>query len=353
MGVSMTRFGKYFGLAATAAFVATGVSAQEGGDFYAGKTIQFVIGSTAGGGFDTQSRLIARHIGNSLPGKPAVVPQNMPGAGSIRAADFLYFSARKDGTSIGMIDPGVYNSQVLGEPGIRFDTTKFTWIGRMVNNSPVVFTWHQSPIKSTDDLFKTEAFIAASGPTPRLNYILLNTQLNSKIKTILGYSGSGVAILALERGEIHGLSMPWPVLKVTKPEWVRDKKVIPVLQTGSEKHPELMHVPRMIDLAKTDEDKKLFEFFALPSLFGRSVIAPPEIPAERRQQLRTAFMQMLKDPAFLAEVTRSQFDLAPMTGEELENFIAKDAVFPPAVIERAKQIRALYAKENAKNKAAK
>lgn len=317
-------------------------------DFYAGKTVQFVIGSNAGGGFDTQSRLIARHIGNALPGKPSVVPQNMPGAGSIRAADFLYFTAKKDGTSIGMIDPGVYISQMLGEPSIRFDTTKFTWVGRMVNNSPIVFTWHASPIKETKDLFEKEAFIAASGPTPRLNYILLNTTLKSKIKTILGYSGSGIAILALERGEIHGLSMPWPVLKATKPDWVRDKKVIPILQTGSEKHPELQHVPRMIDLATNPEDRKLFEFFALPSLVGRSVIGPPEIPAERRNELRNAFNQMMKDPAFLAEVERSGLDLAPMTGEELEKFMQTDAVYPSAVVERAKEIAAIYAKETAK-----
>jgi tripartite-type tricarboxylate transporter receptor subunit TctC len=336
--------------AAVAAAVAASTGSSGAQDFYAGRTVQFIIGSAPGGGFDTQSRLIARHIGNSIPGRPSVVAQNMPGAGGIRAADYLYFAAAKDGTAVGMVDPGIYNSQVLGEPGIRFDTTKFTWVGRMVNNSPIVFTWHTSPIKSHKDLFDKQAFIAASGPTPRLNYILLNTVLKSKIKTILGYSGSGVAILALERGEIHGLSMPWPVLKSMKPDWVRENKVIPILQTGSDTHPELRNVPRMIDLATSEEDKKLFEFFALPSLLGRAVMAPPGIPDQRRDELRTAFTRTMQDAAFLAEVQRSKFDLAPMTGAELENFIKKDAVFPPAVIARAKEIREIYNRERKSGK---
>jgi tripartite-type tricarboxylate transporter receptor subunit TctC len=319
-------------------------------DFYKGKTVQFIIGSGAGGGFDTQSRLIARHIGDTIPGNPSVVAQNMPGAGGVRAGDYLYFNAAKDGTVIGMIDPGVFNSQMLGEAGIRFDTAKFTWIGRMVNNSPILYTWYKSPIHTYHDLFTKESIIAAEGPTPRLNYLLLNTVLHSKIKVIRGYTGASDASLAMERGEVHGLSQPWPILKATKAEWVKDKKIIPILQTGAEKHPDLPDVPRMIDLTKNDEDRELFEFFALPSRLGRAVMAPPGIPTERTAELRAAFMAMLKDPKFLDEAKKTETDLAPMTGDELEKVMAEAAKLPPSVIERAKQITALDAKENPKDK---
>jgi len=325
-------------------------SAASAQEFYKGKTIQFIIGSGAGGGFDTQSRLIARHIGDQLPGKPSIVAQNMPGAGGVRAGDYIYFTAPKDGTVIGMIDPGVYNSQLLGETRIRFDTAKFTWIGRMVNNSPVLYTWYQSPIQKTEDLFTQQAIIAANGPTPRLNYVLLNTVLHSKIRTITGYTGANAASLAMERGEVHGLSQPWPVLKLTKPDWIADKKIIPILQTGAEIHPEIPNVPRMIDLTKNDEDRKLFEFFALPSRLGRSVMAPPEIPAERAKELRVAFQAMLKSPKFLEEAEKSETDLAPMTGEELQALMAEGASFPPSVLDRAREIIALDAKEAEKQK---
>ncbi|HTI88245.1 MAG TPA: tripartite tricarboxylate transporter substrate-binding protein [Alphaproteobacteria bacterium] len=325
-------------------------TASRADDFYKGKTIQFIIGSSAGGGFDTQSRLIARYIGNFLPGQPNVVAQNMPGAGSVRASDYMFFNALKDGTVIGMIDPGVYNSQLLGESRIRFDTAKFTWIGRMVNNSPVLYTWYKSPIQTWQDLFTKTAIIAASGPTPRLNYVLLNTVLHTKIKTIVGYTGASDASLAMERGEVHGLSQPWPVLKLTKADWVAEKKIIPVLQTGAEVHPELPNVPRMIDLTKNDADRKLFEFFALPSRLGRSVMAPPGIPDERTKELRVAFQTMLKDAKFNEEAERTETDLAPLSGEELQALMAEGATFPKSVLDRAREITALDAKEAEKEK---
>ena len=312
---------------------------------YTGKTVQFVVGFTGGTGFDLQSRLIARHIGDYLPGKPNVIVQNMPGAGSIKAGDYLYFNAVKDGTVIGMIDPGVFTSQMLGDPQIRFDATKFTWIGRMVNNTPVLITWYKSPIHKTNDLFTRQAMISAGGPTPRLNYLLLNTVLHSKIKTILGYSGSSDAMIAMERGEVDGLSQPWPVTKLIKPDWIADKKIFAVLQTGYEKDPDLPDVPRMIDLTKNESDRKLFEFFALPSLLGRAVLAPPNIPAQQATELRAGFQAMLKGRPFLDEAEKTKTDLAPLTGEEMQGLMANNAGFSPEVLERAKGIAVLDAKQ--------
>ena len=330
---------------AAAMLVASAVRAEDDG-FYKGKTVQLVIGSTAGGGFDTDGRLMARHIGRFLPGNPAVVPQNMPGAGSIRAADYLYFTAPKDGTVIGVIDPGVYVSQLLGEPRIRFDAGQFTWLGRMVNNAPLLFTASASPIHDWHDLFSKQAIIAAAGPAPRLNYLLLNTVLGSRIKIMTGYPGSSEMMLAMERGEIDGLSMPWPVIKATKPEWIRDKTIVPILQTGAEKHPELSNIPRMIDLTHNDEDRQLFEFFALPSLAGRGMVAPPDLPKERTDELRTAFSNMMQDPKFLEDAARAKIDVAPMSGQALQKFFGGKQ-FPARVIARAKEVWALSQKGEA------
>jgi tripartite-type tricarboxylate transporter receptor subunit TctC len=321
------------------------IDAQE---FYKGKTIQFIISSSPGGGLDLDGRIMARHIGSMLPGSPTVVPQNMPGAGSIRAADYLYFTAPKDGAAIGIIDPGVYNSQLVGEPRIRFDAAKFNWIGRMANNSPVLFTWHTSSIQSADDLLNKQSILAASGPTPRLNFLLLNTVLHARIKIISGYPGSSEAMLGMQRGEIDGLAIPWPVIKATKPEWIQKGEITPILQPGAEKHPDLPNVPRMIDLAKNDDDRKLFEFFALPSLFGRSVIAPPDLPKERVRELRAAFWKMANDPKFLADAHKSMLDIDPMTGEQLQGLFKGGHAFSPAVIARAKEVWQLS--QNEENK---
>jgi tripartite-type tricarboxylate transporter receptor subunit TctC len=344
-GETYMRIGKAcFFLALIGLVVATAAQAADK-ESYQGKTVQFIVGFAAGTGYDLQTRLIAHHLGNYLPGKPSVVVQNMPGAGSIRAADYIYFTAPKDGTVVGMIDPGVFNSQMLGEARIRFDTTKFTWIGRMVNNTPTLITWYKSPIQSTDDLFTKQAMISAAGPTPRLNYILLNTVLHAKIKTILGYSGSSAATIAMERGEVDGLTQPWPVIKLTQPEWIKDKKINVILQNGFEKDPDLPDVPRMIDLTKNEDDRKLFEFFALPSLLGRSVLAPPDIPAQQAKELRTAFQAMVKSRSFLDEAEKTKADIAPLTGDEIQGLMANNAGFSPSVIERAKGIVALDIKD--------
>lgn len=325
--------------------VSSVLQAQE---FYKGKTIQFIISSSAGGGLDVDGRILARHLGNALPGSPTVVPQNMPGAGSIRAADFLYFTAPKDGTALGIIDPGVYNSQLLGEPRIRFDAAKFNWIGRMANNSPLLFTWHTSAIQSADDLLSKPSVLAASGPTPRLNFILLNTVLHAQIKIISGYPGSSEAMLGMQRGEIDGLAIPWPVIKATKAEWIEKRLITPIVQPGAEKHPDLPNVPRMIDLTKNEDDRKLFEFFALPSLFGRSILAPPDLPKERVQELRDAFWKMVHDPKFLADAAKGKLDVDPMRGEQLQALFEDGRSFSPEVIGRAKQVWAVS--QNEENK---
>jgi tripartite-type tricarboxylate transporter receptor subunit TctC len=306
-------------------------------DFYKGKTIAFIIGSDVGGGYDTYSRLIANHIGDHLPGRPTVVAQNMPGAGGIRAANTLYNVSPKDGTAIGMVDQSIYLDQILGMNGVQFDATKFNWIGRVLSNSAVLIAWHTAPDKTIQDVFKQELIVSTSGAASKLNWTVLTNLLGMKFKIITGYKGSNDAQLAMERGEVQGLSMPWPELKNRGVEWLRDKKVNILLQTGIDKHPDLQTVPRMIDLARNDDEKKVLTLFSSGATVGRSVLAPPGIPADRVKELRAAFDAALKDPALLKEVQQRKLDLDPLSGEKLQASIG-DSNFSKELVERAKQV---------------
>src|SRR5262249_20090458 len=162
----------------------------------------------------TYSRLIARHLGRHLPGQPTVVPQDMPGAGGIRAANHLYSAAAKDGSTIGMLDQATYLDQILGAPGLSADAARFNWIGRILSNSAVLYAWHLAKVQKIDDVFTHELIVATSGTSSRLNYTVLNNLLGAKFKIITGYQGSSDSRLAMMRGEIDALSQPWPVLKV-------------------------------------------------------------------------------------------------------------------------------------------
>ena len=325
-------------LALASAALLASAGAVRAADFYQGKTINFIIASAVGGGYDTYSRLIANHIGAHLAGQPSVVPQNMPGAGSIRATNFLYNVAPKDGTAIGMIDQAIYLNQILGTPELKADATKFNWIGRIISNSAVLFAWHTAPAQKIEDVLTKELIVSTSGAASKLNWTVLNNVVHTKFKIINGYQGTGDSRLAMERGEVHALSMPWSLLKIEGAELLKEKKINLLLQTGADKHPELPNVPRMIDLAKNDQDRQLLALFSSPSTVGRSVVAPPGLPPERVAELRKAFMATIKDPTLIADVKKAQLELDPLSGEELQAAIAGSGDFSPALIERARQV---------------
>jgi tripartite-type tricarboxylate transporter receptor subunit TctC len=310
-------------------------AAQE--PFYKGKTISLIIASNASGGYDTYGRLLARHMGAYLPGNPAFVVQNMPGAGGIRAANHLYSIAPKDGTVIGIFDQAVFLNQLLGVPGLRGEIAKFNWIGRMIGNSAVLFAWHTAQVKKIEDAFTHELIVAASGSSSRLNWTALNQLTGTKLKLLTGYEGPATAKVAMERGEVEALSLPWPVLRNENRDWLKDKKVNLLLQAGIEKNADLPDLPRMLDLAKNDDDRKVLEIFNAPSLIGRSFVAPPGLPKERVDELRAAFAAMVKAPEFLAEIQKMNFDIDPLSGTELQAFFDK-ADYPEALLERAREI---------------
>ena len=306
-------------------------------DFYKGKTINLIIATATGGGYDTYARLIARHLGRHVPGEPTIVAQNMPGAAGIRAANYLYAAAPKDGTAIGMLDQATHLDRVLGTPGLTADAARFNWIGRILSNSAVLYAWHLAKVKRIEDALTSELIVATSGSASRLNWTVLNNVVGTRLKLITGYQGSSDSRLAMIRGEIDALSQPWPVLKVEGEQLLRDRQINLLLQTGADKHPELAHVPRMIDLARTDQDKALLTLFSSPSTIGRSIAAPPDVPAERVKALREAFNATLRDPALIEEVRRLKLELDPLDGAALQAAIAGSAA-APEVVARARRV---------------
>jgi tripartite-type tricarboxylate transporter receptor subunit TctC len=309
-------------------------------DFYKGRTISLVIASNAAGGYDTYGRLLARYLPKHLAGNPSVVPQNMPGAGGVRGANYLYAVAPKDGTAIGIFDQAIFLDQLLGVPGLRGDVRDFNWIGRMASNSAVLIAWHTAAVKKIEDAFSHELIVAAPGSSSRLNWTALNAIAGTKLKLLTGYEGPSTSKVAMERGEVEAISQPWGVIKAENPEWLADHKVNLLLQTGIEKNVGLSDLPRMIDLAKDEDGRKLLEIFASPSLVGRSFAAPPGLPKERVDELRKAFMEVVTDPDFGAEVGRMKLDLDPLPGDKLQEFFTK-ADYPPALLERAKSVAKL------------
>jgi tripartite-type tricarboxylate transporter receptor subunit TctC len=314
------------------------VSAAAADDFYQGKTVNFIIGYPVGGGYDSYSRLVASHLGSHLAGHPAVIAPNMPGAVTIRATNYLYNEAPRDGTVIGMIDQAIYLNQILGISQVRADSAKFSWIGRIVSNSAVLYGWHLSPVKTIQDTLTRELIVAAGGVSSRLNWQVLNNVVGTRLKLISGYPGTGEERLAMERGEIEAVSQPWPIIKNELAQWLAEKKINLLVQTGADKNPGLPDVPRMIDLARNDDDAALLALFSTPSTIGRSVVAPPGLPPERLAELRRAFIETLRDPSFLRDAERSKLDLEPLPGDALQAAVASSAKFSPELIARARRI---------------
>jgi tripartite-type tricarboxylate transporter receptor subunit TctC len=313
-------------------------TARADDDFFKGRTVNFIVSTTPGGGYDTYSRLIARHIGRFLPGQPNVVVQYMPGAAGIRAANFLYNAAPKDGTTLAMPDQAVHLDHVLGTAGLNADPARFNWIGRLLSNSAVLYARRDARVKKIEDALTRELVVATSGTSSRLNWIVLNNVLGTKMKLITGYAGTTDSRLAMLRGEVDALSQPWAVLKIEGEQLLRDKQINLLLQTGAQKNAELMNVPRMVDLAKNDADRTLIELFSSPATIGRSVAAPPGLPVDRVATLRRAFTAALSDAAFLDEVQQLKLDLEPLNGTELQANIAAVGGVSPDLVARARRV---------------
>jgi tripartite-type tricarboxylate transporter receptor subunit TctC len=314
--------------------------AQDTPDF-SGKTVTVIASFEAGGPYDFYARLIARHIGAHLPGKPNVVVQNMPGAGGLRGANYIYNVAPKDGTAMGVMSQTVAVGQVLGTtPGIQYDARQYNWIGRMNANVEVDHAWHTAGVRSIEDAMKREVIAAGTGPTSSSVVFrrLMNELIGTKYKVVTGFRGPTSAQLALERGEVHAIVKPWASIKSGSAELLREKKIYLLVQFTRERHRELKHVPAVVDLATDKEKREILALFAGGSPIGTSLVAPPGIPKHVVAALRRAFAATVRDPAFLADVKKSRVDTDPLSGEELQKVVAGTFAVEPAVLKRAQTL---------------
>jgi tripartite-type tricarboxylate transporter receptor subunit TctC len=309
-------------------------------DFYRGKTINLIIGTSTGNDYDFRARLLARHLGRHIPGEPAIVPQNMPGVGGVKAADYLATIAPRDGTTLHMIMSNMMSSQAIGAPGVQFDTRKFFWIGNTTSTPNVMVSWHTSGITSIEQVKTRQLIVGAPGGTAGVLYAtVMNALLGTKLKLVTGYPGGNEVNLAMERGEIDGrASNSWASWKSTRPDWVADKKIIVLVQVGLKRAPDLPDVPLLLELARNDSDRQVLTFLSADTAISRALVAAPDTPPERVAALRRAFDVTMKDPEFLAEAEKSQMDILPMSGEDAQKIADSIVNTPPATVARAKAI---------------
>lgn len=311
---------------------------QQAEPFFARKTVTVYVGYTPGGSYDLYARLIARHLGKHIPGNPAVVPQNMPGAGSMKAANYLYQVAPKDGTALGVIVESAALEQVLGNSAVAYDAAKFTYVGRVATSNNVFMQWHTSKVQSIADSQRLESTLAGTGPGSIAETIprLFNAIIGTKFRLVSGYPASTEGMLAMERGEVEGASSSWAAVFVGKQPLLKEKKIRIILQTQPERHQDLPDAPSITEYGNTPEDRQVTALYASGSGVGRSLIGPPEIPAERLKVLRDAFNAMAKDPEFVADIKKLNIELDPLAGDRVQELITRTLAVPDSVRERAK-----------------
>lgn len=311
--------------------------------FYKGKTIQFIVGGSAGGGYDTYTRLIARYFAKYVPGNPSTVVQNMPGAAMLIAANYVFNSAPRDGTVIGHWSGPLILQHIMGNPAVKFDGRKFGWVGMPTPDSLVCITTERSGIRTAQDWLKakTKVKLGAIGPgtSGTDDTKLLAAATDFPLQLVEGYKGTADIRIAAEQGELDGTcSFGWQSAKVTWANALREKQVHVVLQTMPESHPELKGVPLAVEYAKTEEGKKLLQIAS--NLYGKQRLysLPPEVPVQRVRILQKAFMDTLKDPQLLAEAEKAKLEIDPVDGPGIENMVKGLYEIEPAVIQRVKQI---------------
>jgi len=311
-------------------------SATAAAPVLSGKNVNMIIGFGAGGGYDLWGRTVARHLGKHLPGNPTVVPMNMPGAGSYVATSYIYNTAPKDGTVLGIIARDAALGPITGEPGARFDPTKLSWIGSPTTETNVCIAFHTSPVKTVEDLKTKQLILGDTGPgTGTRSYPkALKDLLGLKFKLVSGFPSSADVFLAMERGEVDGICESLDSVKNKRPDWIPTKKVSILFQGGAEPSPELPGVPFVLDLAKTQEQKQAIRFLYAGQGIGRPFVAPPGMAPDRLKMLRDAFTATMKDPEFIADAKKSKLKLHPQDGAHLEALIKDIYATPKPIVDR-------------------
>ncbi len=326
-------------MALTLSLSTTFSHAQSVAEFYKGKTVTVLIGVSAGGEYDLQARLVARHIGKHIPGNPTVIAQNMLGAGGLTEANYLYNVAPKDGTFIGMIQNALPILQAVGLPGPQFESDKFNWVGSIMSTVETLAVWHTSGVTNIEQARAREVVIGAVGrggitdTFPRM----MNQFAGAKFKIVVGYPGGNDVNLAMERGEVAGRNNTWSSWKTTKRNWLEEKK-ISILAYQGPPQKDLTGVPLVEDLASTLADKQAIQLITAGTLYGRPLAMAPGVPGERVAAVRQAFDETMKDPEFLKEADAAAMEVEPVRGVRMQKISADLLATPADVKARARPL---------------
>ena len=309
--------------------------AQPVEEFYRGRSITILVGFTAGGGYDLYARLLGRHMGRHVPGNPSIVVQNMPGAGSLKATQFVYSVAPKDGTVLATVSRGMVTEPLLNPASATFDATKLTWLGSITSETSVCATWKTSPVKTWPDMFAREFSLGGSavGADPDTFALILRNVFGAKVKLVTGYPGGNDINLAMERHEVDGrCGWSWTSLKSQK-NW--RPKINVLVQFNLEKNPDLPDVPVALERAANDEQRQVLRLLIAGQYVGRPFFTSPDIAAERKAALRTAFDATMKDPQFLADAAKLDLEISPIGAGTIDAFLADLYRTPKDVVAKA------------------
>jgi len=324
--------------AATAFLAAPIANADPVADFYSGKTITLLIGFGPGGGYDTYARVLARHFSKHIPGNPGIVPQNMPGSGGVKVANYMYNAAPKNGTYLQMIATSAALEPLFGNKVAKYDPTKFSWIGNMDKDTASCGVWQSAGIRKFSDMLTKEVVFGATGPSASTGQhaLVLRNMLGAKVKLITGYKGTKEINLAMERGEVGATcGMFLSSVKSDFDADVKSGKLKIIIQFGRTNEPYFGDAANIYDLLKTDEEKATADIIFQQSEITRPVGGTPGVPAERTAALRKAFVETMSDPGLMADATKIRIDIRPMTGEQLSAAFASFYKAPPEVLKKA------------------
>lgn len=332
IGLAMAGLGLLLGAGAA--------QAQSVEQFYKGKTISMLVGSSAGGGYDTYARLVSRHLGRFIPGHPSFVIQNIPGGGGLQVTNNLYNVAPKDGTAMGTIQRGLLTTPLLESRNIqvRYDPRRFNWLGSLNTETGLVVAWHTTPHRTFEDLQKHELIVASSSPSTEFLPLFLNNVFKTRLKMVAGYKGSTEAYLALERGEVNGrVSTGWAGDKEVLQPWLDAGKVRLLVALSVKKSQTFPDLPLIMDYARDESERQVMELILASQVWGRPFVMPPGVPQDRLAAVQTAFDTMVRDPEFLEEAGKLRMDLEIITAQEMRELLERVYATPPEIVERARQ----------------
>jgi tripartite-type tricarboxylate transporter receptor subunit TctC len=308
-------------------------------DFYRGRNVNLYIGYSVGGGYDNYARVLARHLGNHIPGNPSILPQNMPGAGSLRALNYLYNAAPKDGSAIGMFGRGLAMEPLIGSSPTQFDARKLIWLGSGSDEVSLCGTWHTSRIKTWNDMLTVPFTVGGegSGSDPDIFAAMMKKVFGIKLRIVSGYPGSAELALAVERGEIDG-RCGWSLssLRQMRPDWLATKQFNAIVQLNLKKSPDLPDVPVITEFATTETQRQILKMILSRQSMARPFAAPPGVPADRAEALRAAFDRTMADREFIDEARAAGLEVNPVSGVEIDRLVGEIYQTPPEVVTQAK-----------------